>query len=368
MNRILVILIVLLVLPGCRKSSSNLIWERSFGNGKALFVMETPDSGIISCGELAGNPYLVKLNKHKTKESYFTYGESGFLSSVWGGYNRYIAAGISKGKMLLTGLDNETNLKWDTTLSATFNLDNSLVCYLGNGEFVGIASASPDSVISVVTGLFCVWFDTTGTISAKKELKESSFFSANKAVTDNSGNIYIAASRKTAGSEVRSTVIKYNSQMQKLWETELYNNPSFAASTYGIALDKTGNLFVSGKTKIATPKETIVSTVAASLTSNGVVRWKKYLEVDNEGSSVILDGSGQVFVLNKNCYVISILSPVDGFSNGIIRTFDVCDSKSTNSYANDFTFNYDGNIVAAGERNGGFYTVMKSSVFKLITP
>jgi hypothetical protein len=368
MNRIPVILILALIfLSGCRKSSNNLIWEKSLGKGRALFIQATSDSGLISCGQLEGKPYMLKLDKNKKSESDFKYGQNGLFSSAWSDENHFIATGSTNGKMLISCIDNQNNHKWDTTLNASFNIDFSLVSYLGNGELLGIASANPDSANTIVTGLYCVWFDTTGTITNKMEIKEASFFSANRAVIDNSGNIYIAASRKSTGTEVRSTVIKYNNAFQKLWETELYNNPSFAASTLGISLNNTGNVYISGRTKIATAKETILTTVAASLTASGGVRWKKYLEVDNSGSSVLIDGTGEIFILDQNCFIVNVLSPIDGKENGLIRTFDVCDSKSTNSYARDFIFNYDDNLVVAGERDGNFYLVMKSPVFQQLT-
>jgi hypothetical protein len=368
MNRIpFILILVLMLLPGCRKSSNNLIWEKSFGKGRALFIKATSDSGLISCGQLEGKPYMLKLDKDKKSESDFKYAGNGLFSSAWSNDNHFIAVGSTNGKMLISCLDNQNNHKWDTTLTASFNIDFTLISYVGNGELLGIASANPDSVNNVVTGLFCVWFDTTGTITDKKEIKEATFFSANRAVVDNSGNIYLAASRKSTGIEVRSTVIKYNNSFQKIWETELYNNPSFAASTLGISIDNTGNVYVSGRTKISTAKETILTTVAASLTSNGVVIWKKYLEVDNSGSSVLINGSGEIFILDQNCFIVNVLSSTDGKENGLIRTFDVCDSKSTNSYARDFSFNYDDNLVLAGERSGNFYLVMKSPVFQLLT-
>jgi hypothetical protein len=368
MNRIPIILILVLTLiTGCRKSNNNYIWEKSFGKGRALFIKATPDSGLISCGQLEGKPYMIKLDKNKNKTSDFTYIDNGLYSSAWSDRFHFLAVGSSNGKMLISCIDNEGSHKWDTALIASFKIDFSLVCYLGNGNLLGIASAAPDSANTIVTGLYCVWFDTTGTITEKKEIKEASFFSANKAVTDNSGNIYIAASRKSTGTEVRSTVIKYNSTFQKIWETELYNNPSFAASTFGISLDNAGNVFVSGTTKIANSKETVVNSTASSLTSSGAIRWKQYLEIDNSGTSVLINDMGQVFILNQNCYIISVLKPTDGTEDGLIRTFDACDSKSTNSLAKDFTFNYDDNILIAGQHNGSFYLIMKSALYAQLT-
>ena len=109
----------------------------------------------------------------------------------------------------------------------------------------------PILMSSVATGLIFVWFDTAGSVTNRSEIKEYSSISANKVVTDNTGNIYLALTRKNIGAKPKATVAKYNSQLQKLWETELYNNPSFGASSLGITLDNSGNIYVSGKTELS---------------------------------------------------------------------------------------------------------------------
>jgi len=363
MNRLSVVLILVLILsPGCKKSANNPVWEKSYGIGNAMFVKATADSGLISCGEIGGKPYLVKLDRNKNKISEYKSAEEGSFSSVWCNKDISIAAGSSKGKMLITCLDNESKILWDTTFSSSYYMDFSSVCYLGNGELLAVGSASPDSANSAVSGLYLVWFDTSGSITDKKEIKESSFISANRIITDNTGNIYLALTRKYYGSKSKATVAKYNSLLQKIWETELYNNPGFGASSLGIWLDNSGNIYVSGKTELSVASVTVDNSFAMSLTNSGSVRWKKYLENSNSGPSVIIDGTGQVLMLNHNCFIINILSPIDGSSTGIIRAFDACDSKNTDAFGNDFDINYDGNLIMAGLKGGGFYLILKPFV------
>ena len=97
------------------------------------------------------------------------------------------------------------------------------------------------------------------------------------------------------------------------------------------------------------------NTFSAKLDNAGTVKWKKYLESSNSGSSVRIDENGQLLMLNHNCFIINILNPVDGSAAGIIRTFDACDAKNTDAFGQDFDINYDGNLIMAGSKGGGFY-------------
>jgi hypothetical protein len=361
MNRLPVLLFLVLALAsGCRKSSENIVWEKTLGTGNALFVKATADSGIISCGELDGKPYMIKLDRNKKIISEYKYGNNGLYNSFWGNSDFSIIAGNTKGKMLITCLDRQNNLLWDTTLTSTIKLDYSSVCYLGNGEFVCVGTVSPDSITVLSTKIFCVWFDASGTITDKREFQENSSVSVNRALCDNNGGIYLAFTRQYTGSKPRATVVKYNYMFQKLWETELYNNPGFLSSTHGIMLDNSGSVFVTGKTALSDGSTTVDNSFSARLENSGIITWRKYLESANSGSSVIIDKTGQLFILNTNCLRINVLNASDGIETGVIRTFNACDSEKTTFYGTDFDFNYDGNLIIAGSKSGGFYLVMKS--------
>jgi hypothetical protein len=332
-----------------------------------MFIKTTADSGLIGCGELGGKPYLIKLDRNKNKISDYKYDAPGLFSSAWFNSDLLVVAGNSEGKMLITCFNNKDSLLWDTTLSSSYYIDYSSVCYLGNGELLVVGSAKPDSAISAGTSLYFVWLNTTGLITYKKEIKESAFISANKAIADNSGNIYLSLTRRYTGSKSKASVAKFDSQLQKLWETELYNNPSYGASSLGIRLDNTGNIYVSGKTELPVSSGSVDNSFAVSLTnSNGRIIWKKYLEDTNSGSAVVFDGNGHALILNHNCYIINILNPNDGSSAGTIRTFGVCDSKNTDAFAQDFDINFDGNLIVAGSIGGEFYLGMKPPVLQQV--
>lgn len=354
------LILFLILFSGCRKSSEPVVWSKNWGPGNALFIKATSDSGLTACGELGGKPYLIKLDRNKNKILEYTWPADGMFSSIWQNNAYSIATGSSKEKMLITCVDNFNNLLWDTTLTSSSKVDYTSLCYLGNGKFIAIGTAARDSSASVVTGLFCVWFDADGTITAKKDVRELSSMFANLVVSDNSGNFYIAMCRKYTGSASRAAVAKYNGDFMKLWETELYNNPNFSSSSNGIAIDNSGYIYVSGKTELTEPTGTVDNTFSAKLDNAGTVQWKKYLESSNSGSSVIIDKNGQLLILNRNCYRINVLNAIDGTQTGVIRTFNACDANKTDALSTSLDINYDGNLIVSGSKSSGFYLVMKS--------
>ena len=181
-----------------------------------MFIESTADSGIVSCGEAGGKQYFLYLDKNKKKVMEYKSADGGSLSSAWCSKNCLIAAGSTAGKMLLTRLDYEGNKLWDITFSTTYNIDRTSLCYLGDGELLAVGSASPDSSDTGATGLFFVWFDTTGTINNHSEIKETTFISANDAITDNTGNIYLALTRKSITTKPKAGVVKYNNLLQRI--------------------------------------------------------------------------------------------------------------------------------------------------------
>lgn len=344
----------------CSKNSADFTWEKSFGTGKALFTKASPDSGVVVSGVLGGKQYLIRLDKNKNKVAEYKSTNSGQYNSLWFDTSCYIAGGSSEGKMFLIRLDRDCKPVWEKSFSKNYYMDCTSVCYLGNGNILAVGSASADSSHNNANGILFVWLDTAGTVISQKEIKETSFISANNAVVDNSGNVYLALTRKNTGSKLKASVAKFNDQLQKFWETELYNNPDFGAASLGIKLDNSGNVYVSGRTELSSSTGIINDSFLASLTNTGDIRWKKHLEVINSGSSMTFDYSGRVIIINRNCCIIDLLNTEDGSESGRIRVFDVCDSNNTDAFGFDLDLNYDGNILLAGSKGGGFFLALKS--------
>ncbi len=359
---LLIFLALLMVVTACRKEEEDIIWQKSFVGGAAFYLMATPDSGIISCGESGGSPYLLKIDD--TKQTVFEYESerNGRFTSAWSEGKVSVAAGSANRKMFLARVDESGNKVWDTVFTTNYVIDRASLCYLGNGDFVAVGSADPDSASAsaLSSGLFCVWFDTTGTVSDFGEINETGFFAANEAIVDDNGNIFLAVTRLTTGDKPKAAVSEYNPLLQKVWEKELYNNPNFGAASLGIRLDNTGNIYVSGKTELEISTGVQYNTFVALVGPSGIITWKNYLEYANEGSSVIIDDSGQPVILNRNCMIINSINKEDGSVSEIIRTYRECDSQNTDAFGYYMDFDYEGNLVIAGSKGGRFYLVLKS--------
>jgi hypothetical protein len=366
MNKLSGLILLLLLISSCKKETSDFIWERSFGEGDALFVMSAPDSGIISCGEKAGNPYFIKLLKNKSIDADFTSGRKGLFSSVWYGDSCFVAGGGSDGKMLLTRIDKDGIQIWDTVISAGFNIELTTLSYTGEGTLLALGSAAPSSSEKGASGLLFIRIDTAGNIFEEISSPDAEFVSANNFTTDNQGNVFIALTRKTGSAKTRACVARYNSDLQKLWETELYNNKSFGAVSYGVLTDQNSNVYITGKTEVSREEGTLDNSFLACLDSKGEVIWKKYLENSNSGAAIVIDDSDRLWMLNKNCFIISKFSidatdPGNITDGGLIRMFSVCDSYNTDAFGADMDLHYDRNILTSGSRGGNFFLAIKSS-------
>ena len=361
MIRFIPVFFVLILLSSCKKSESDFIWEKSYGKGEALFLKSSSDSGFIACGEKEGKPYFIRLDKNRKQVIDFGSDNPGLFSSSWFDTSGYISAGNSGGLMLLMRHSKSGIKLWEKTLDGGFKIDYTNLIYTGSGELLAIGTAGPDSTGVGATGLLFVRFDSTGNITAQKKIPETVFLAAADATIDKSGNIFLPLTRKAAGSKSKASVAKYNDQFAKLWETDLYNNPSFGASSLSIKLDAVGNVYVGGRTEVSTKDGTLNNSFLAALTLSGSVKWKTYLENSNSGCSIIFNDSGNIMMLNRNCFVINVLNPADGTDAGTRRMFSVCASSNTDAFGSDFDLTFEKNILLAGKLGGSFYVALKAS-------
>jgi hypothetical protein len=372
MKRFIPVLIIIIFLSSCKKGESDFIWEKSYGKGEAFFMKASSDSGFSACGEVGGKPYFIRLDKKKSRVIDFGSENPGLFSAAWFDTSGYMTGGSSEGKMLLMRHSIAGNLLWEKTLDAGFKVDYTQLIYTGNGNLLAIGTADPDSSGSGVPGLLFVRYDTTGIIISEDKIPADPFvsiiepvsaieaLSARKTIIDNAGNIFCVITKKSSSSKTKAAVVKFNDQFQKLWYTELFNNSDFAAASLSILPDASGNIYISGKTELPFEGGTLDNSFLVSLTSAGSVRWKKYFENSNSGSALVFDDTGILLMLNKNCYIINMVDPLDGTDVGRIRIFSLCNSYDTDAFGEDLDINYEKNILVAGKRGGNFYLALKA--------
>jgi hypothetical protein len=365
MKKVLIFLLIVFLGFSCKKESSSFLWEKSFGPGNAYYISSSPDSGIVACGKESGNPFLLKLSKEKTSVMEYASERNGLFNRAWYDTSVFIAAGSSNGDMYLAAINKNGRKLWDTIISAGFNIDFTRLCYSGSGSFIAVGTARADSSVNSTTGLLFLQFDTTGHILMRKDVTSTGFISAGDPALDASGNLYIPVTRGNTGLKTRASLLKYNVDLNKLWETDLYNNPNFSSSANDAISDDAGNIYVCGKTEVTGSSGTLDNSFAASLRSAGSITWKKYLEDSNSGSAMLINNSDILMTLSRDCFIIDKTRYDEAKdsvnSEGQIRWFTVCDPYNTDAFGSSFDIDPEGNIIAAGSMAGKFYLAVKSS-------
>jgi hypothetical protein len=361
MSRLFPVLLILILISGCNKEESFFSWERTYGTGEARFIRVTSDSGLITCGVLENQPYFMRLDENKTEIVNFSAGFSGVFTSAWYDTSGYITAGSTNGTMLLMRHSLTGRKIWEKSADPGFNIAQTQLLCLSNGDFLAIGSESPDTTYDFQTGLLFMRFDSTGQVLKELVFKSGLYIASYEAVIDNSDNIYLALTRKEAFAEPKATVAKFNSSLEKLWETELSNNPTYGAAALAIINDGSGGVYVAGRTEL--PKEggeLINNSFIASVSGSGSLYWKKYPENSNSGTGILINTAGELVLLNSNCYIVNLLDPSDGADGGRIRMFDVCDPYTTDAFGFDFDTDFNSDLILAGSLGGSFYLAVKA--------
>lgn len=361
MGRLFPVFLVVLLLTGCRKSETFLAWEKTYGTGEARFIKVTSDSGLIACGKSGNQPFLLRLDDNKMVILDYSAAIQGVFTSACFDTSGYIAGGSTDGKMLLMRLSKSGNLLWEKTIDPGFNVDQTQVLCLDNGNFLAIGSAGADKTYDNESGLLFHGFDSTGQVIDEHVYISGFFIASHEAVLDNSGNIYLALTRREVISKPSASVAKFNNQYQMIWEQELANNPAYGAAALAIIRDGSGAVYVAGSTELPSEAGNLNNSFVASVSDAGNVNWKKYPENSNSGTALLLNSGGEVVLLNKNCFIVNVLDAARGDDGGRLRMFDVCDPYSTDAIASDFDITRNNEFIMAGSLGGKFYLGVRPS-------
>lgn len=354
------LIVAVFLVTSCSKVGDNILWEKSLGQGEAYFVCEAGDTGILCGGTLSGKSYLVFLDDKRNKLFEYSAGNDVSFTAGLVADGSIIAGGSSGKNLFLASIGSDGITAWDTTLEFRFPVERVSLSRKGPASFLAVGSRSVDTIAPGNYGIAFVTFDLTGKVFERKDTLFYTFYTVTGAASDNEGNIFMAVTRLGAGNKMRASVAKYDERFRQLWERELYNNPEYGASTRAVVTGSNENIFVSGYSEYPVTSGTRRNAFAASVTPSGTVRWKKYLEYNNESSSLIFDRTGLLFVLNSRCMILNLLNPEDGTVTGILRTFASCDPSYDKASGKCITNAYNNIIIIAGSKNGTFYLAGKA--------
>jgi hypothetical protein len=265
--------------------SGNLIWNTFLGGSGA-------DAGDSIAVEGNGIVYV-----------------AGEGDASWGSPIRGYTTGYSN--VFAAKLDASGNLIWNSFLRG---VDSQGIALDGNGNayLVGTSDASWGSPVRAYTAsndIAVAKLDSSGNLIWNTFLGGSGVDQGNSIAVDRSGNVYVTGSSTASwGGPVRAyasnadvIIAKLRSSGNLIWNTFLGGTEDDVG--YGIAVDGSGNVYVTGYSQSSWGSPVRVYTggpdaITAKLDPTGNLIWNTFLggTRDDVGYGIAVDGSGNVYV------------------------------------------------------------------------
>jgi len=270
-------------------SSGNLLWDRTWGGsanelGRGIAV---DGSGNVF---ISGETYIRGVGSYAFL--FLKYDSSGNM--LWNKTGRGRGYGIAvdgSGNVFITGsyllkYDSSGNLLWNKT---------------GGGRGYGIAvDGSGNAFIAGSTvsdgtrpsDVFLLKYDSSGNQLWNKTWGGSDWDDGHGIALDASGNVFITGKTYSFGAGYSDVfLLKYDSSGNMLWE-KTWGGYNYECG-YGIAVDGSGNAFITGSYNINYGTETS-DAFLLKYDSSGNILWETTW--GGEGRGIALDGSGNAFI------------------------------------------------------------------------
>lgn len=196
--------------------------------------------------------------------------------------------------------------------------------------------------------------------SARFNAGESSFDLPTNMAVDSSGNVYVTGKSWGDGSDYDYSTVKYNSAGVFQWEAR-YNGPgNYTDIPNSIAVDKSGNVYVTGKSYSV---GTNYDFATIKYNSNGIQQWvDRYNGLENlsdEAYSLAVDNSGNVYVNGTSIEGDADCTTIKYNANGI----RIWVNNLWFKYGKSIKLDTDENLYVGGMTPGGNSFVIKYNSF-----
>jgi uncharacterized delta-60 repeat protein len=204
-----------------------------------------------------------------------------------------ISTGAGQQDALITKYNASGTIQWQRVLGGTngdisygIAVDSSGNCYV-TGYTLSAGAGGQDALIAK--------YDTSGTIQWQRVLGGVSGDLGYGIAVDSSGNCYVTGNTDSTGAGVNDVLIaKYDTSGTIQWQRVL--GGTSGEQGFGIAVDSSGNCYVTGTTSSTGAGGT--DALITKYDTSGTIQWQRVLGGTNTdyGQSIAVDSTG-------NCYV-----------------------------------------------------------------
>ena len=209
------------------------------------------------------------------------------------------ASSVSNDDFIVLKYDNTGNIVWSNLYNGIGNLTDRAVKILtdnsGNVYVTGRSNNGTDD------DYYTIKYNSSGSITWQVALDNGSDDRPSSMYIDASSNLYITG-KSNNGSDDDIYTIKYNSNGAELWTGGIVYNGTGGNNdkAYGIVVDGSGNVYVTGKTDNDPSTTTNYDYCTLKYNSSGSQQWVKTYngvgDLTDEASSIVLDNSGNIIV------------------------------------------------------------------------
>jgi hypothetical protein len=292
-------------------TSGTIQWQRTLGGagndlGQSIAVDTSGNvyvSGYnTSSGAGGGDVLIAKYDTSGTIQWQRTLGgasnDYGYGIAVDASGNVYItgytaSSGAGGQDVLIAKYDTSGTIQWQRTLGGASNDFGNGIAVDGSGNvyITGITGSSGAGGFDVLIAKY----DTSGAIQWQRTLGGASTDYGYGIAVDGSGNVYVTGSTNSSGAGNNDVLIaKYDTSGAIQWQRTLGG----ASTDYGtgIAVDTSGNVYVTGLTQSSGAGSNDV--LIAKYNTSGTIQWQRTLggASSDIGNDIAVDGSGNVYV------------------------------------------------------------------------
>ena len=219
--------------------------------------------------------------------------------AVDGSGNVYIAgytqsSGAGSYDVLIAKYNTSGTIQWQRTLGGGNADYGEGIAVDGSGNVYISGTTQKNSGYPGDDAVLIAKYDTSGAIQWQRTLSGNANDYGRGIAVDGSGNVYITGYTYSSGGSAAVLIAKYNTSGTFQWQRTLGGVTSDVG--YDIAVDGSGNVYISGATYISGAGSYDV--LIAKYDTSGTIQWQRTLggANDDSGQDIAVDGSGNVYI------------------------------------------------------------------------